>query len=176
MSVNVNFDSKIDKIFADFKKLSPALIAVAIASGLILFLPYNILERMALDKLPDLWKRVIGIIFIVSVALIVTIVLVDVYKKVRAKIRYKLTIKKLRSRYLQLSNSQKALIKKMLHSRDKSSKLDCTSGDVLYLQENDFIHQAEKYMFFGSGYTAPVTFAPQPWLLDLYKQEPEIFK
>lgn len=31
MSVNVNFDSKIDKIFADFKKLSPALIAVAIA-------------------------------------------------------------------------------------------------------------------------------------------------
>ena len=64
----------------------------------------------------------------------------------------------------------------MLHSRDKSSKLDCTSGDVLYLQENDFIHQAEKYMFFGPGYTAPVTFAPQPWLLDLYKQEPEIFK
>ena len=98
MSVNVNFDSKIDKIFADFKKLSPALIAVAIASGLILFLPYNILERMALDKLPDLWKRVIGIIFIVSVALIVTIVLVAVYHKVRAKIRYKNTIKKLRRR------------------------------------------------------------------------------
>lgn len=176
MSVNVNLDSKIDKIFADFKKVSPALIAVTIASGLILFLPYNILERMALDKLPALWKRAIGIIFIVSVALIATIVLIDIYKKVCAKIKYKLAIKRLRSRYLQLSNSQKLLLKKMLHSQDKSSKLDFTSGDVLYLQQNNFIHQAENYLFVGPGYTAPVTFTPQPWLLDLYNQEPEMFK
>ena len=63
MSVNVNFDSKIDKIFADFKKLSPALIAVAIASGLILFLPYNILERMALDKLPEEIREVVILFF-----------------------------------------------------------------------------------------------------------------
>lgn len=176
MSVNVNFDSKIDKIFADFKKVSPALIAVAVASGLILFLPYNILERMALDKLPYLWKRAIGIFFILSVALIATIVLIDVYKKVCTKIKYKLAIKRLRNRYLQLSNSQKSLLKKMLHSKEKSSKLDVTSGDVLYLQENDFIQRAEHLMVVAPGYTAPVIFTPQPWLLDLYNHEPEIFK
>ena len=33
MSVNVNFDSKIDKIFADFKKLAPALLELAMHQG-----------------------------------------------------------------------------------------------------------------------------------------------
>lgn len=176
MSVNMNIDSKIDMIFDNFKKVSPALIAITIATGLILFLPDSILKRMALDKLPDLWKNIIGIIFIISVALIITIALIEFYKKITVKIKTKIVIRKLRKRYLGLSKSQQSLLKKVLNSKEKSCKLDPTSGDVIYLKEYDFLYQADKHIFFGPGYTEPVTFTPQPWLFDLYNKEPDLFK
>ena len=37
--MSVSFDNVAEKIFANFKKLTPALFAVSILTGLILFLP-----------------------------------------------------------------------------------------------------------------------------------------
>ena len=71
MSTMINSIS--EKTFGSFKKITPALVAVAIITGLLLFLPESVLAKMSLNALPDLWKRIIGIIFLLSVALICTI-------------------------------------------------------------------------------------------------------
>ena len=85
MSVSVETKGLAEKVFDSFKKISPALIAVALASGLILFLPESVLEKMALNNLQDVWKIVIGLVFIVSCALIITIAIVEGYKKIQLK-------------------------------------------------------------------------------------------
>ncbi|MFV8224057.1 super-infection exclusion protein B [Faecalibacterium hattorii] len=74
MGVEINMDATLDRLFAGFKKLSPLLVGIGVTTGLILFLPQNVLAKMALDKLPDEKKIFIGMTFIISVALIIVIV------------------------------------------------------------------------------------------------------
>lgn len=51
--MGVSLDSLTEKLFDNFKKITPALVASAILNGLLLFLPKSILGRMNLDVLPD---------------------------------------------------------------------------------------------------------------------------
>ena len=176
MSVSVETKGLAEKVFDSFKKISPALIAVAIASGFILFLPENILDRMALNNLQDGWKIAVGLVFIISFTLIITIVIIEachtVYRKV-VPVRYR---KLKRKQFISLPTDYKRLLVSILTNPKCSIELDPTSGNTLYLLNNQFIHQAQSYIFAGPGYTAPVTYVPEPWLIDLFHKEPDLFK
>ena len=176
MSVSVDTKGLIDKVFANFKKITPALIAIVIASGLILFLPESILEKMALNNLNDIWKIVISLIFLISLALIITIAFVEVYRGIKRKLTPKRFRRMMRRQFVDLPLCFKKLIVSILNSPNRSMRLDPTSGDTLYLQNSNFIYQAQSFMFAGPDYTAPVPYAPQPWLIDLYNEEPDLFK
>ena len=63
MNIDHNF---FEKTFDNFKKIPPLLIAIAIFTGLLLFLPENILKKMNLNELPILWHGIIGIFFLLS--------------------------------------------------------------------------------------------------------------
>lgn len=52
MSISVNDIT--GKIFDNFKKITPAFVAITILTGLVLFLPKNNLFLMGLNKLRDL--------------------------------------------------------------------------------------------------------------------------
>lgn len=60
--VGVPIDSLAENLFDNFKKITPALVASAILTVLLLFLPKSILGRMNLDVLPEFWNRIIGIV------------------------------------------------------------------------------------------------------------------
>ena len=72
-------ENLLEKTFDSFKKITPGLVAFAILTGSLLFLPESVLTRMNLNELPDLWKRRIGLLFLLSVALIGTIVIFAVF-------------------------------------------------------------------------------------------------
>ena len=60
------------KDFIQLLKLPPTILAaVAMGTGLILFLPISILERLGLDKIPEQWKTVLGLALIISSSLLV---------------------------------------------------------------------------------------------------------
>lgn len=162
----------IEKVFDRFKKVTPALIAVLIVSGLLLFLPETVLSRMTLNDLPAVWKRIIGITFLASATLIITIIIDVIIKKLNNR-RMR---KNFRKRYMELSDDHKAILLNILRSTNKKMKLDYAAGTTQYLMNNGFIHQVQSYMFIGPGYIDPPDFVPQPWLVDLYNTEPELFK
>ena len=87
--MNLSVDNLTEKTFDNFKKITPALIAVALLTGMLLFLPDSILAKMYLDELPVLWSRIIGITFLLSVALIITIVISSIISYISSKRRYK---------------------------------------------------------------------------------------
>ena len=87
--MSVSIDNIAEKTFDNFKKITPALVAVAILSGLLLFLPENVLKKMSLDELPALWNRIIGIVFLLSVALISTMIVFSVISHITEKRRNK---------------------------------------------------------------------------------------
>ena len=169
-------DSISEKTFDNFKKITPALVAVAILTGLLLFLPQNVLEKMNLDELPVLWSRIIGIVFLLSVALVITIVVFSAISQFSSKIRNKRIRKNLKKKYQMLSPRQRAIILQVLKSGDKTISLDKNSGDTIYLVNNLFLHMPEQAFTLGWNNEMILTYVPQPWLLDLYNEEPDLFR
>ncbi|MBE5907650.1 MAG: hypothetical protein E7278_02295 [Lachnospiraceae bacterium] len=76
--MSFSFDSFVEKTFDNFKRITPALVAVALLTGLLLFLPESILNKMGVEDLPTLWKRVIGLLFLLSTVLMVTVLLFSI--------------------------------------------------------------------------------------------------
>ena len=79
----------VTKVFDGFKRWTPALLAVLIVTGLILFLPDALLQRMALDNIPSLWRVIVGLLFLLSLALIVSIGLFEAWNKATSGRRQK---------------------------------------------------------------------------------------
>lgn len=174
--MSVSVDNIAEKTFDSFKKITPALVAVAILSGLLLFLPENILKKMSLDELPVLWNRIIGIVFLLSVALISTMVVFSAISQITEKRRNKRIRVNLKKKLQTLSPRQKAIILQLLRSEDKTISLDKNSGDTIYLVNNLFLHMPEQAFTLGWNNEMILTYVPQPWLLDLYSEEPDLFK
>lgn len=174
--MSVSVDSIAEKTFDNFKKITPALVAVAILSGLLLFLPESILKKMSLDELPVLWNRIIGIVFLLSVALTSTMIVFSVISHITEKRRNKRIRVNLKKKLQTLSPRQKVIIVQLLRSEDKTISLDKNSGDTIYLVNNLFLHMPEQAFTLGWNNEMILTYVPQPWLLDLYNEEPELFK
>ena len=169
-------DSISEKTFDNFKKITPALVAVAIFTGLLLFLPHNVLEKMNLGEMPVLWSQIIGIVFLLSVALVITIVGFSTISHFASKIRNKRIRKNLKKKYQMLSPRQRSIILQVLKSDDKTISLDKNSGYTIYLVNNLFLHMPEQAFTLGWNNEMILTYVPQPWLLDLYNEEPELFR
>ena len=173
MSISVDIIS--EKTFDNFKKITPALVAIALLTGMILFLPESILDKMALSNLPDLWNKVIGLTFLLSVALIITLVVFSIISRIRDKRQTKRLRENLKKNLKRLSPRQKSIVVQLLHSEDKTISLDKNSGDTIYLVNNLFIYMPQQAVTLGWNNEMILTYVPQPWLLDLFNDEPELF-
>lgn len=174
--MSISVDSIAEKTFDNFKKITPALIAIALLSGMLLFLPIEILEKMSLNNLPDMWKQIIGIIFLLSLALIFTLVISSIFSYVCSKRKYKKFKENQRKKLQKLSPEQMKIVCKLLRSKEKAIKLDRNSGDTVYLLNGLFIHQPDQAVSLGWDNEMILVYVPQPWLIDLYNEEPELFK
>ena len=174
--MSVSVDNIAEKTFDNFKKITPALVAVAILTGLVLFLPENLLKKMSLDELPVLWNRIIGIVFLLSVALISTMIVFSLISHIIEKRRNKRIRVNLKKKLQTLSPRQKAIVIQLMRSDDKTITLDKNSGDTIYLVNNLFLHMPEQAFTLGWNNEMILTYVPQPWLLDLYNEEPELFQ
>lgn len=173
--VGVSIDSLAENLFDNFKKITPALVASAILTGLLLFLPKSILGRMNLDVLPEFWNRIIGIVFLLSVTLIMTMIVFSVINMITEERRNKRIRRNLKKKYKTLSPRQRSIILELLHSEDKTIALDKNSGDTIYLVNNLFLYMPQQVITLGWNNEMIVTYVPQRWLSELYNEEPELF-
>lgn len=172
MSVSVDTKDFFEKVFDNFKKITPALLVISISTALILFLPTSVLAKMSLDALPETWKRIIGIIFIVSLSLNIVVIIWYFYKKSSNK-RLR---KKMRKNFINLSPTHKRILANMLKNKNHCIQLDPYSGDTKYLENGLFIELVQTFKLVDITSPIKLLYVPQPWLIDLYEKEPELFK
>lgn len=147
--MSVSVDNLTEKTFDNFKKITPALIAITLLTGMLLFLPDSILRKMYLDNLPVLWSRIIGIAFLLSVALIGTIGVSSAISYITFKMRNKRIRENLKKKLKILSPQQKSIILKVLKSEEKAISLDKNSGDTVYLVNNMFLYMPQEVFTLG---------------------------
>ena len=133
------------------------------------------MAEMHLEELPVLWSRIIGTVFLFSVALIITIMVSSVISYISSKRRNKKIRENLKKKVNMLSPRQKSIVLKVLRSEGKSISLDKNSGDTIYLVNNLFLYMPQQVVSLGWDNEMILTYVPHPWLLDLYNEEPELF-
>ena len=74
------------KNIVDFLKLPPRILgALSVASGLLLFLPNVIIEKLYMTSFRDKYGFAIGIVFVVSTSILVVFLVVIIAKKIKGK-------------------------------------------------------------------------------------------
>lgn len=78
-------DIKLDvnKVFDNLKKLSPALLAICLSSGLLVLAPESFLVKLRIDSLPRVVYQIVSGIFVVSSILVLTIAFFEIIQVVR---------------------------------------------------------------------------------------------
>ena len=173
---NTSFHKIIDNVFDRFKRLTPALFAVSLMTGLVLFLPNDFLNKLALNDIPYGFKIWLGIVFLLSSVLIITIISFTLCNWVKMKVTKLWLTRKMKIRFHQLNKHQKIIINALCQSKTNSIKLNYTSGDTIYLETHGFILAPDQIITEDDLYANLKVYIPQPWLIELYEKNPTMFE
>ena len=162
------------KNIVDFLKLPPRILgALSVASGLLLFLPNAIIEKLYMTSFRDKPGFAIGIVFVVSTSILVVFLVVIIAKKIKDKY-YNKRLKKARIAYLKRIDGNKVeLIRYLLNESTHTAMLPMHDGVVLELQHF--------YVILPTGSTHAVNMANpqinyflQPWVIEQIDGDPEL--
>lgn len=173
---SIAFDKIIDKVFDGFKRITPALIATALFSGAILFLPESVLQKMNLRNLSPTVRTILGALFLLSCTLVLTILCTTILQKISHRYQQWKYKQRLRKQLLDLSPQHKKMLKQLLNTQGRSIQWSGKNGDVLFLQTSGMIHVPTQQIDVLDAMESLYTYVPQAWVIELYKEEPQILE
>lgn len=173
----MTFNLSLDKLFGNLRKLGPIILAIGIVSGLILFLPESAIKKLHLEAIPENWFAPIGIIFLVSVFLIIIIVSQLIISGITKRLSYTINLRALKKSFNTLSPIQKHIIRELLLSDEKYVILEITDGNASFLTEKGYIWRPAQPVILGrhDRNSIRTKFLAQPWLLSAYNKDPDYF-
>lgn len=160
---------------ADFFKLPNKIMAsLAIASGMILFLPDTIVEKMYMMDFRNKFGFATGLIFIVSFSILLITSLATCYKYFLRKylmIKFKVTAKK---RLNALDTYQKALIYDLYCEYNHTDELPLHDGAVNFLEHSMMIAKATTQYMVSDLNNACFPYMLQPWVISKLQKDTEL--
>ena len=164
------------KDFIQLLKLPPSILAaVAMGTGLILFLPIKILQRLGLNNIPELWRTILGLLFIISLSLLVIYFIIKVIKIIVSKY-YKIRFKSLFPKVMRnLRSEELAVVALLYKSPNYTSRLPYTDGVTIRLKSKNIIQlTSSKNFAYGDDLSIPFTITPIAQ--DYMDRHPELIK
>lgn len=160
---------------ADFFKLPNKIMAsLALASGMILFLPNTIVEKMYMMDFRNKFGFATGLIFIVSFSILLITSLATCYKYFLHKylmIKFKATAKK---RLSALDTYQKALIYDLYCEDNHTDELPLHDGSVNFLEHSMMIAKATTQYMVSDLNNACFPYMLQPWVISKLQKDDEL--
>ncbi len=141
------------------------LIALAIATGLILFLPDNIANKLYMINFRNTYGFIIGIVFTISVSISVVYGIIILFKYCYGKYcKYKF-MKNAIERLERLSSYQKFIIYDLYLEDNYTEELPLHDGAVRILEHNLMIGKATNQYFIDDLNNAVFPYMLQPWVV-----------
>lgn len=172
----VNLNLSLDKLFDHLKKASPIVISGGVVTGLILFLPTNILNLLHLDSISEKILTIIGIVFLFCLFLTIIVVVQTLILPIIKRNKAKKAIRNMKAKYKNLSPEQKYIINSLLQSEDKTITLSMIDGNAKYLQDIGFIYLPNQITSFSFADDASLKYLAHPWLMNEFVSNPDYFK
>ena len=177
MSVDIKVSEIIDKVFAGFKKITPALIVLDIVASCILFMPGSFLSTIGVQNMPAVWRTICGIIFLFSTALIVVVLLSPLVDKMKRRYRENQLWMQREKEWASLPQDSKVVVCALLAEPSKSGFLIGTSAVTAYLFSKGFIFRPQQHVNIDYEDLAHQRFVYclSIWVIDLYEKKPDLF-
>lgn len=165
----------LDFNLADFFKLpTKIMFALALASGLVLFLPDSIVTKMYMVDFRDKYGFVIGLLFLISFSILVVTFFVDVYKyfsHLYFMKKFKATAKE---RLQKLDNYQKAIVYGLYMEDNHTGELPLHDGAVKLLKQNIIITETTNQYAVSDLNNAVFPYMLQPWAIEELQKDSEL--
>ncbi|TMN21881.1 superinfection exclusion B family protein [Lentibacillus cibarius] len=157
-------------------KLPPTIMSgLAIASGLLLFLPDHIIDKLYMTDLKEEYGLLIGGVFIISVSILVSYIGVSVSKAIYSKIINEKRVKLRKKQLKKLNNEEKELLKYFMDQPDKTLKLPMNNGITIKLQYYKIITPAgNNHLVLATDMRIP--YFLQPWVQEFLSVNPHLLE
>ena len=151
----------------DFLKLpSNVMSAISLASGVILFLPDELLKKIYMIEFKNKWGFIIGATFIVSTSILVIGILSNIYKFLYKKYS-NFKFKKNSNKLLNSLDVYKKTIVYMLYKEDNNtSELPLNDGAVVFIEHWMVIQKAASQYAVEDLINPRFPYFLQPWVVD----------
>lgn len=179
--MGVNIDSKdiISLLNIPKRKVLIISFTIMIFTGLFLFLPDSIINKLFLDKIRNSIGAILGIVFLISVVLVIVILLICVFDFIANKYKLK-KLKKRITKYL-LENKNEVIIqiiKELLKEKDHTGPLPYNNGATAELTSRGIISltSANNPVEFGDNNEMFTNYFLQPFIIEIIENNEELRK
>ena len=151
----------------DWLKLSPRyLIPITIVSGILLFLNEKCLNFFGLTNLINQTRPYISLIFLISIALIISDLAIRILNWGSKKISNKIRFRSLTKRLFDLTPEEKNILLGFFLNNTRTQYLSISDGAVKELEAFDFIYRSSNV-----GEIENWSYNIQPWAWKFIKKE-----
>jgi hypothetical protein len=148
--------------------------ALSLASGILLFSSESILERMFMVEFRDKYGFIIGIVFIVSISILIVNLIYKTAQSIsnsKAKKNFYATAEK---RLQKLNSYQKAILYALYKQDNRTLPLPLHDGAVLELEQKIMIGKATSQYMVSDLNNASFPYLLQPWVSDELNNKPNL--
>ncbi len=160
----------------DILKLSPKyFLGIAIASGVLVFSPSNLIEKIGLENLVKNYRMWIGGVFLISLTLTIIETLIWILNKITKSMRKRNTLNIRMQRLHNLSADEREILRYYFYYNTRSQILNCLDGTVRELEFYRIIYRAGNIapVMLNSNFDnieSPMPYNIQPWAWDYLNQ------
>lgn len=160
---------------ADFFKLPTRIMsALSLASGMILFLPDNIVEKIYMTKFRANFGFIIGLVFIVSVSILLVTLIISSYSYIHHKRFMKRFKAKANENLQKLDEYQKAIIYGLYLEINHTDELPIYDGSVKWLEQNMMITKTTNQYAVSDLNNAVFPYMLQPWVIEELQKDNDL--
>ena len=165
----------LDFNLADFFKLpTKIMFALALASGLVLFLPESIVTKMYMVDFRNKYGFAIGLLFLISFSILVVTLFVGGYKYFRHIYFMKKFRATARERLQKLDDYQKAIVYDLYMEDNHTGELPLHDGAVKLLKQNIIITETTNQYAVSDLNNAVFPYMLQPWVIEELQKDSEL--
>lgn len=168
----INLNTDIEKLFNLPLKI---IVALCISSGLILFLPSNIIEKLYMLSFRHNFGFILGLVFVISLSIILCTIIVFIVKIITNKAKDKKLVNAKNKFMESLDKNEKRLLKQMYNESDKTLNLSYNSGTVAKLTKYGVIAPTSPHSYIDLLYPQMPYFL-QPWVCKYIEEHKDFFK
>lgn len=166
---------KFDFNLADFFKLpTKIMFALALASGMILFLPDSIVAKMYMVDFRNKYGFAIGLLFLVSFSILIVTIFIGSYNYFNQKHSMKKFRATANERLQKLDDYQKAIVYGLYMEDNHTDELPLHDGAVKWLEHNIIIIKTTNQYAVSDINNAVFPYMLQPWVVEELQKDSEL--